>query len=63
MVTGTSYTPPVDFGIGKFHLWVRSIDGMGTQSRWTARYDFMINTLTTMQAIDRFQLTARPTLT
>ena len=52
--TGTSYTPDVDLGIGKFNLWVRA-RGPAGDSPWTAQLNFTINTAATLTAIDRWQ--------
>ena len=59
--TGTSYTPDVDLGIGKFNLWVRAMGPAG-DSPWTAQLNFTINTAATLTAIDRWQSTSRPTI-
>ena len=60
-VTQTSYTPPVDFGIGKFNLWVRAKNSE-TIGPWTPRYTFVINTAAVLHGITRFQPTLRPTI-
>ena len=59
--TGTSYTPNVDIGIGKFNLWVRA-RGPAGNSPWTAQYNFSITTAATLTASDRWQSTSRPTV-
>jgi len=59
-VNATSDSPNFDLGIGRFRLWVRSIDGSGAPSAWTPQYDFTINTLAILQPIDRYQPTLRP---
>ena len=61
-VTQTSYTPPVDFGIGKFNLWVRAKNSE-TIGPWTPKYTFVINTPTVLHGITRSQPTLRPTIT
>ena len=61
-VSGTSYTPNVDLGIGKFNVWVRSTNAAGKKSAWTPQYNFQINTAVTLQPLDRQQNTARPTI-
>ena len=60
-VTATSYTPPMDFGIGKFNLWVRAKNSR-TVAPWTPKYTFVINTPVIPQAITRLQPTLRPTI-
>jgi len=60
-VAQTSYTPPVDFGIGKFNLWVRAKNSE-TVGPWTPKYTFVINTATVLNGITRLQPTLRPTI-
>ncbi len=57
--TGTSYTPEVDFGIGKYNLWVRA-KGPQVYSPWTTQYNFTVSTAVTTHPVDRWQSTSRP---
>lgn len=41
VVTGTSYTPTIDLGLGKFNVGVRAKNATGT-SGWSLRYDFSV---------------------
>lgn len=41
VVTGTSYTPTIDLGFGKFNVGVRAKNVTGT-SAWSLRYDFSV---------------------
>lgn len=59
-VTGTSYTPSSDLGIGRFRVWVRSQNAANVKSRWSASLTFVINTAVTMNPIELRQITARP---
>lgn len=61
-VTGTSYTPTVDLGIGVFRLRVRAVQSLRT-SAWTAGYDFTINTRAAFNAVARVIENQYPTLT
>ncbi len=56
-VTGTSYTPIVDFPIGKYRAWARPVGGV-----WPPAYTFQVTTSVTPQAMERVQLTSRPTV-
>lgn len=60
-VSQTTYTPPVDFGIGKFNLWVRAKNSGGV-GPWSGKYTFVINTPVTLHPIVRDQPTLRPTI-
>lgn len=60
-VTSNSYTPPMDFGIGKFNVWVRAKNSESL-GPWTAKYTFVINTPVVPQTITRQQPTLRPTI-
>lgn len=60
-VTGTSYTPPVDFGIGKLGLWIRAKNN-GNVGPWSPKSTFVINTVVTLHPIIREQPTLRPTI-
>ena len=61
VVTGTSYTPTIDLGLGKFNVGVRAKNVTGT-SAWSLRLDFSVNSavevLSTPDGLIR-----RPTLT
>ena len=41
VVTGTSYTPTIDLGLGKFNVGVRAKNATGT-SAWSLRQDFSV---------------------
>ena len=41
VVTGTSYTPTIDLGLGKFNVGVRAKNVTGT-SAWSLRFDFSV---------------------
>ncbi len=60
-VSQSSYTPPVDFGIGTFNLWVRAKNSESV-GPWTPKYTFVINTAAVLHSITRFQPTLRPTI-
>ena len=60
-VTGISYTPAMDFGIGTFNLRVRANDSVSV-GQWTPGYVFVINTAATLQSITHSQPTLRPTI-
>ncbi|MBL8813974.1 MAG: carboxypeptidase regulatory-like domain-containing protein [Planctomycetaceae bacterium] len=61
-VTGTSFTPSANLGIGQFRVWVRSIDAAGNASAWSLPGTFRVNTRVALQAIERYQPTPRPTI-
>ncbi|MFO0976766.1 MAG: carboxypeptidase regulatory-like domain-containing protein [Planctomycetaceae bacterium] len=61
-VTGTSFTPPANLGIGQFRVWVRSLDAAGNASAWSTPGTFRVNTRVTLQAMERYQPTPRPTI-
>jgi ELWxxDGT repeat protein len=61
-VSGTSYTPTVDFGIGKFNLWIRGKNSSGF-GPWTPQYNFTVNARATMNDPGRFLSTHTPNLT
>lgn len=62
-VTDASFMPTIDLGIGRFALWVRSVNGAGTKSAWSPEYDFEVKTRAVLEPIARIQLITRPTLT
>lgn len=41
-VAGTSWTPTTDLPMGRYRIWVRSIDAKGIPSLWSARADFNV---------------------
>ncbi len=59
-VTGTSWLPTADLGIGKFSVWVRAVSASGTKSAWSAQKDFTVNTPATTAVMIRNQSTSRP---
>jgi ELWxxDGT repeat protein len=59
-VTGTSWVPTSDLGIGRFVVWVRAVNAAGTKSAWSAQRNFIINTSPTTAPIIRHQQTNRP---
>lgn len=61
-VSGTSYTPDVDFGIGRFNLWMRAKNAEGN-GPWTSQYNFSIDTRADMHDPGRYLNTHTPTLT
>ncbi len=63
VVTGTSYTPDVDFGIGKYTVWVRANGANNTTSAWTAARPFTVVAKTTIDPMVKLQTTSRPTIT
>jgi ELWxxDGT repeat protein len=62
-VAGTTFTPSVDFGLGRYSVIVRSTDAGGQKSGWSRPYEFRNYLRVTLQTLDRFQTTARPTIT
>lgn len=61
-VTGTSYTPVTDLGIGRFNIWVQAKNSAG-KSIWSPQFNIQIATRTAIAPMDRRLITARPTLT
>ncbi|MFO0977050.1 MAG: ELWxxDGT repeat protein [Planctomycetaceae bacterium] len=59
-VTGTSWVPTSDLGIGKFTVWVRAVSSSGTKSAWSVQKDFTINTAASLATMIRNQTTSRP---
>jgi ELWxxDGT repeat protein len=59
-VTGTSWSPSSDLGIGRFVIWVRAVNAAGTKSAWSVQRNFTINTSPTTAPIIRHQPTNRP---
>lgn len=61
-VSGTSFTPSVDFGLGRFSVSLRSTDAGGRKSGWSQAYAFRNYLRVTPQTIGRFQSSSRPTI-
>lgn len=59
-VSGTSYTPTADMGIGDFSVWVRAVNAAGTKSSWSGVRNFMINTPVSTAPMIRQQTTSSP---
>ncbi|MBL8810204.1 MAG: hypothetical protein JNM43_08510 [Planctomycetaceae bacterium] len=59
-VTGTSWVPTADLGIGKFSVWVRAVSASGTKSAWSVQKDFTINTAPSLAPMIRNQTNSRP---
>lgn len=63
IVSGTSYTPDLDFGIGKYSVWMRSLGNNNAMSAWSPLRQFSTVAKTTITPMTRMQPTARPTIT
>lgn len=63
IVTGTSYTPNVDFGIGNYSVWMRSLGTGNSMSAWSALRQFSTVAKPTITPMARMQPTSRPTIT
>jgi arylsulfatase A-like enzyme/Ca2+-binding RTX toxin-like protein len=61
--TSISWTPPVNLEIGRFNVWVRSVNARGRRSAWSVPLTFSIVTPVTLNPVALRQLTSRPTLT
>lgn len=61
-VSGTSYTPGVDFGAGNYRVWMRSVGVNNVKSAWSPARDFTVISKTTFLPLARLQNSARPTL-
>ena len=61
-VTGTSFTPSVNLGIGRYRTWVRAIMPNGSRSSWS-HLDFHVTQVPTIQNIPLHSPTRRPTAT
>ncbi len=61
-ITGTSWTSASDLGIGRFRVWVRSVNAAGVKSAWSQPTTFTVNTAVTVPAQTLGQ-TVRPTMT
>jgi len=60
--TTASYTPPADFQIGRFNVWLRSRSAFGHVSAWSPAVDINISTPVTLNSTTFQQTTARPTV-
>lgn len=60
-VQTNQYLPDVDFGIGKFNVWVRAGNESGW-GPWSSQYNFQINTQVTAIDPGRYLSTHLPTL-
>lgn len=60
IVTGTSYTPEVDFGIGRYTVWMRSFGDNNEVSGWSTGRDFTVIAKTTITPMEKLQDTPRP---
>ena len=63
IVTGTSYTPNIDFGIGNYSVWMRSLGTGNSMSAWSAVRQFATVAKPTIAPMARMQPTSRPTMT
>jgi len=61
-VAGTTYTPNVDFPVGIYHMYIRSLGANGLTSAWSPVRDFQVVAKTTLNPIARDQNTFRPTI-
>ncbi|MFN9720099.1 MAG: hypothetical protein ACK58L_15480, partial [Planctomycetota bacterium] len=62
-VTGTSFSPTTDLGIGKYRVWVRSRFAGGNASVWSGSRDFQINTPPTINAMTSPDYSGLPLIT
>lgn len=62
IVSGTSYTPDVDFGVGHYTVWMRSIGTGNVKSAWTPDRNFTVVSKTTILPMAKYQNTATPTV-
>ncbi len=60
-VNTNSYVAPVDFGIGKFNVWVRAKKGTAGTA-WTPKQSFVITTPPRLNPVQRIQNTLRPAI-
>lgn len=63
IMTGTSYTPDLDFGVGKYSVWVRALGNNNIMSSWSALRQFSTVAKPTITPMTRMQPTPRPTIT
>ena len=62
-VTGTEFTPDVNFGSGRYTVWVRSLGANNTASAWTAARPFVVVAKPTIVPMTRLQTVTRPEIT
>jgi CSLREA domain-containing protein len=41
-IAGTNYTPPADWALGTYRVWVRGVDKIGNLGAWSAPYEAQI---------------------
>ena len=63
IVTGTSYTPDLDFGIGNYSVWMRSLGNNNVMSSWSPLRQFSTVAKPTITPMTKMQPTSRPTIT
>lgn len=63
IVTGTSYTPDLDFGIGNYSVWMRSLGNNNVMSAWSPLRKFSTVAKPTITPMTKMQPTSRPTIT
>ena len=63
IVTGTSYTPNLDFGIGNYSVWMRSLGNNNVMSTWSPLRQFSTVAKPTITPMTKMQPTSRPTIT
>ncbi len=63
IITGTSYTPDLDFGIGNYSVWMRSLGNNNVMSSWSALRKFSTVAKPTITPMTKMQPTSRPTIT
>ena len=57
-----SYSPPGDFGIGLYNIWLRAVMANGQKSAWSPRVDLTITTPVIVNPIAFRQTVSRPTI-
>lgn len=62
IVTGTSYTPNLNFGIGNYSVWMRSLGNNNVMSSWSPVRQFATVAKPTITPMARMQPTSRPTI-
>jgi arylsulfatase A-like enzyme len=60
--SATSYTPPADFEIGRFNVWLRTVYAGGLISAWSVPANINIDTPVTLNSLPLVQTTPRPTI-
>ncbi len=61
-VSGTSYTPNLDFGIGNYTLYMRSFGSGNLVSAWSPARSFQVTSKVTVTPMAPIQNTLRPTI-